>query len=273
MPFTILQPDWVQLSPYGDFPHSHGLQRVSREAAERLVARFDSFSARLGRAFGGLPFYIGHPDAPAQAAQFPDRKAYGWIMSLQARADGLYALAKWSQEGQRLLKNAHYKYVSPYWEAEEIAPGIFAPVRLISAGLTNQPNLPVHPLSNSASTLPVAGPVPRPGVLTPDTTHITQLLDNSILTGRIKPFERALWNQKLVENFEANHTALANLRPAEPPQTLALRKRKAEIAAFTERQQQIQALVREQMQRGLDYDSAWSLVKQEHPALFPQLRN
>ena len=35
-PFIVLQGSWVQLTPYGDFPHTNGLQRVDRKAAENL---------------------------------------------------------------------------------------------------------------------------------------------------------------------------------------------------------------------------------------------
>jgi len=87
--FTLLQEDWVQLSPYGDFPHARGLQRVDRAAAEAMAAQFHSFRGRLGRLFGGVPFYVGHPDLPS-SSDVVDRKAYGWIMEVEAREDGFY---------------------------------------------------------------------------------------------------------------------------------------------------------------------------------------
>lgn len=111
--FTILQEQWVQLSPYGDFPHNRGVQRVDRAAAGEMVAQFHSFRARLGRLFGGVPFYVGHPDVPA-SSELVDRKAYGWIVELEAREDGLFGRVKWSEAGLELLRNAHFKYLSPY---------------------------------------------------------------------------------------------------------------------------------------------------------------
>src|SRR6478672_4532326 len=110
-----------------------------------MVKRFNSFRGKLGRLFSGAPFYIGHPDMP-QSSELADRKAYGWIMELEAREDGIYGRVKWSKAGLDLLKNAHFKYLSPYWSCDQI-PGptnrpTFRPTNLISVGLTNQPNLP-----------------------------------------------------------------------------------------------------------------------------------
>jgi hypothetical protein len=153
IPFVVLQDSWVQLSPYGDFPHGKGLQRVDRTAAETLTSNFHSFSGKLGRRFAGVPFYVGHPDVPGFENSYPDQKAYGWVMALESRDDGLYGQIKWSKAGNELLENAHYKFLSPYWEAAEIGfekgRKVFRPQSVISVGLTNQPNIPVLPLANS----------------------------------------------------------------------------------------------------------------------------
>lgn len=149
--FEVLQPEWVQLSPYGEFPHARGLQRVDREAAAGMARQFESFAARLGRLFGGLPFYVGHPDMVA--GEGIDRKAYGWVEGLEAREAGLFGRVKWSEAGLELLRQGHFKFLSPYWEAREIGrekgQRVYRPVALISVGLTNQPNLPVAPLANT----------------------------------------------------------------------------------------------------------------------------
>lgn len=154
--FTLQQEDWLQLTPIGEFPHEAGVQRVDKAAVDEMVANFNSLRSRFSRRFGGLPFYIGHPDVPAFANKFPDRKAYGWVMDLEARADGLHGKVKWSEAGKELVANAHYKFFSPYWGAKEIGmeniggrrTKVFRPIELVSVGLTNEPNIPVLPLSN-----------------------------------------------------------------------------------------------------------------------------
>ncbi len=136
-PFTLFfQGDWIQLSPLGDFPHGQGIQRVDAESLGSMTAQFNSLFARLGRLFVGVPFFIGHPDVPALAREFPDRKAYGWVTALEARPAGLVAQVKWSHEGQSLIQEGHYKFLSPYWEADPIGVEqgrkIFRPKRALS---------------------------------------------------------------------------------------------------------------------------------------------
>ena len=65
-------------------------QRVSFDAAKQMERSFATVAARASRLFAGAPMFIGHPDVPQFANQFTDRKAYGWIMALEARPDGLY---------------------------------------------------------------------------------------------------------------------------------------------------------------------------------------
>jgi phage I-like protein len=149
--------EWIQLTPLGDFPHSMGMQRVDKAAIEAMANNFNSALARVGRAlFGGVPFYVGHPDVPQLANEYPDRKAYGWVKALEARADGLHAQVEWSEPGKALLANKHYKFFSPYWDARTVGTEkgktVYQPTKLLSVGLTNQPNLPVKPLANEKDT-------------------------------------------------------------------------------------------------------------------------
>lgn len=154
--------EWIQLSPLGDFPHAQGMQRVDAKAVEAMANTFNSALAKIGRKlFGGVPFYIGHPDVPALANEYPDKKAYGWIKALEARADGLYGHIDWSEPGKTLLANKHYKFFSPYWDARTVGTEkgktVYQPTKLLSVGLTNQPNLPVKPLANSLPEGPQSG--------------------------------------------------------------------------------------------------------------------
>src|SRR4051812_46991230 len=107
-PFKVEQKDYIQLTPLGLFPHPRGLQKVDETAIQALAKNFNSFMARLGRRFTGIPLYIGHPDVPGYENTYTDRKAYGWIMKLQPRSDGLYGLLKWSDAGADLIANGHF---------------------------------------------------------------------------------------------------------------------------------------------------------------------
>jgi len=141
---------WLKLADYGDWPHSSGLQRFTQPAAETMVRGFQSLWGRLRRRFGGVPIYIGHPDDAAFAGQpgHDDTRAYAWVTSLDARADGLYILPRWSGPGRELLHNAFYKFLSPRWQLRPLGDGTFEPTRLLSIGLTNHPNIPGEAIAN-----------------------------------------------------------------------------------------------------------------------------
>ncbi|MBI4024843.1 MAG: hypothetical protein HY360_07655 [Verrucomicrobia bacterium] len=142
----------VQLSPYGDFPHGAGLQRLTVKEAGDIVANFNLQKIADGAKFGGLPFFIGHPDVPEFAERFPDTRAAGWILSLEAAPDGLYGNVDWTPFGAPLIEGREYKFLSPTWFIQRGSDGVLHPVQLKSAGLTNTPNIPVAPLANAQPT-------------------------------------------------------------------------------------------------------------------------
>lgn len=136
---------WVCLAPYGDFPHAAGLQRFRKEDAEALVNEFQSLLSLPQRVLG-LPWYIGHPDHPAFKERYTDTKAYGRIKELQAREDGLFANVKWSPAGEELIRSEAFHGHSVNWGAKKVG-GVYRPVRLKSVGFTNEPNVPVPPVT------------------------------------------------------------------------------------------------------------------------------
>jgi hypothetical protein len=245
--FTLLQEDWVQLSPFGDFPHTRGLQRVDRTAADGMVAQFNSFRARLGRLFGGVPFYVGHPDLPS-SSDVVDRKAYGWIMEVEAREDGFYGRVKWSDAGMELLRNAHYKYLSPFWEAREIGQEngrrIYRPIALISAGLTNQPNIPVRPLANS-------NPEGRAGREAPVSD----------------PYRCGI-PLRILDRDTPITIAAPHIHTVSCTEGLGLRR--GELLRLQNRRDRIQESVLAKMRLGLNCDQAWESAKRDHPTWFSE---
>lgn len=335
--------EWIQISPLGDFPHAKGIQRVDTKAVQAMANHFTSLRSKLSRRFGGLPFFVGHPDVAGLANEYPDNKAYGWIMEVEARADGLWGKTKWSEAGKQMLANAHYKFFSPHWNAEaatENGKRILRPVELVSVGLTNKPNLPVNPLANAAET---ENQMKREDVLkmlqlgneatdeqitqraaalvaafntlaivqtdkqaaetalasvraeksavetdlantrsTLETTkahleserdgRITILVENAVLTGKIREPEAAQWKADLKTDFAGKSVALANAKPAVKTESktgdMGKRRDSVAIANEQERRGKVLGLVNAKMKDGLDYDTAWAQVQREQPALF-----
>ncbi|MDR1366366.1 MAG: phage protease [Puniceicoccales bacterium] len=140
---------WLKLVEYGDHPHSEGIQRVTKEAAIEMQRKFHSLRARLARKFGGIPIYIGHPDDES-FVRFPghsDTRSYAWVQNIEAREDGIWILPKWSEDGQKLIENSYFKFLSPRWEMKRESD-VLIPIRLISVGLTNHPNIPGDAIAN-----------------------------------------------------------------------------------------------------------------------------
>ena len=268
-------PEWIQLTPFGEFRHRQGLQRVDRAAAEAMTAHFKSFWSRLGRAFGGLPFYVGHPDVQELAGPQPDPKARGWIMDLEARADGLYAQVRWTEEGRGMIQDRQFKFYSPYWQVETIGQEaglpLFRPVRLLSAGLTNQPNLPVLPLANQSTAVGLS-PQPQSGLA-------DALFETALLHGEAAPADERAFRQACEAGALANRVAAPGQTPrrfrtAEHSQTRRLNEVRRARGVGGQRslaRERIDALLRVKTAAGIPFDQAWALLKVEVPELFAQL--
>ncbi len=166
---------WAQLAPFGDYPGQAllrepggsiakfpAIQRLDRAAAVAMVARFKSPWHRVKRYFTGCNIYVGHPDVPAFANDYPDKSPKGMIVDLEVRADGLYCKPVFTSEGSELVETRQLRAFSAYWSDREIgqqpnpaagpALKVYRPDQLKSAGLTNHPNLPVHLLNEQSTT-------------------------------------------------------------------------------------------------------------------------
>jgi phage I-like protein len=154
-PFRVLQDDWVMLAPMGDFAHELGIQRFTPATIQNMANRFNGLLGKLGRLFSGAPTFEGHHDI--EPDKYPNSKSYGWIMSLDARADGLWGRMVWTPEGREMLQNGAFKFVSPVFLGKPIGQEngrtVFDPVAFKSLALTNQPNLPLPPLANTKDSM------------------------------------------------------------------------------------------------------------------------
>lgn len=123
----------------------HSMYRKHKDAMTATTAyMLDDFVAtRTGEPYRLFPFgsFVKggqkHTITPEIAASFtlPDFKppiklgshddetvAGGWIVGLEVRADGLYAIPEWTPAGEKVLADGSYRYQSPevIWEGEAI---------------------------------------------------------------------------------------------------------------------------------------------------------
>ncbi len=172
---TATEDGWIRIG-YGEHEHEQGIQRFGRAQAEEMVGYFRNTWNRLKRAVTGLPIFSGHPDLADQLRkqrtalandgqraaldrriaelerQYPDKREYGAIADMQAREDGLYLQPVLPPSGEALV-NAGRNRFSPHWLAktlgQERGRTVYAPVYLLSIGLTDRPNIAETSLINS----------------------------------------------------------------------------------------------------------------------------
>jgi phage I-like protein len=155
--FKLPEDGWYHLAPKGEYAHPEsGLIQVIDDPALAAMANRFGLDSKVPH-FPGLLVDFDHfsydPEKSSEAA--------GWIMALENRADlpgekgqtgGLWAQIRWSDEGQAALERGRYRLISPVWLPKDVAKldnARIRPLRLDSAGLTNNPNLKgMVPLSN-----------------------------------------------------------------------------------------------------------------------------
>lgn len=165
--FQLPDDGWVHLVPRGEFPHtdSKSIQIIDDQAITEILNRFQADATRAQ--FGGLLVDYDHfsydTDKPSRAA--------GWITGLQNRADGIWGQIRWAPDGRDQVEAGAYRFISPVWLPRDIQiianstgdqPRRIRPLRLDTAGLTNQPNLRgMVPLSNRQDATAPADPQPQ----------------------------------------------------------------------------------------------------------------
>jgi phage I-like protein len=154
--FLLPADGWYHLIPRGEFPHreAKAVQVLDDRALAEIVNRFNGERAAAEH-FAGTLIDFDHFSYDTGKSS----EAAGWIVALENRADGVWAQIRWSDAGESAVASGRYRFVSPVWlpsdtEPVDSRPGItpirhIRPIRLDSAGLTNQPNLRgMVPLSN-----------------------------------------------------------------------------------------------------------------------------
>ena len=147
--------------PYGQYPHPAGMQLFDEASGKLMVAEFGKLMFKLQSSLRNaanangfrtaLPIYIGHPDDKTKAinGKFTDTSAYGWVTGIELKEGGILLTVQWGEAGEEMVKDKRFLYFSPFWAMSPTGqPGTFRPVKLISVGMTNQPNIPVPPMAN-----------------------------------------------------------------------------------------------------------------------------
>lgn len=131
----------ILLVPRGSFRHSEGIQVIDAETLSRIYKS----AVSEGR---DIPVDFGHESFLKPAAQ-----AAGWgvLRSLEIKPDGLWGMIDWTEGAEEKVRKRMFRYLSPVFTFNPSLSkeGKLHIERLVSLGLTNQPNITaMRPLFN-----------------------------------------------------------------------------------------------------------------------------
>lgn len=137
-------PDWIELIPAGPLVVGVDGRQWRNDTPDRIVATANS--ARN-------PLVVDYEHASEHRAPHGlDAPAAGWIDRLEVRGAGsIWGHVEWTAKALQYIAEKAYRFISPVFTFEKDTARIVA---LVSAGLTNQPNLPLTALNRSFATMP-----------------------------------------------------------------------------------------------------------------------
>lgn len=128
-------PDWVQLTPPGPQVMGRDGRWWRLSDAEAVATRFNP-----GRE---PPIDVEH--SSELKAPFGDpAPAVGWMKEIAVRDGALWARVEWTGAGREMVAGKAYRYLSPVFTYD---PATMEIAEILSAGLTNNPNLEMAALN------------------------------------------------------------------------------------------------------------------------------
>lgn len=124
-------PEWVHL-----LPTTEGSIETQDRRGPYHVADADTLIARSFAETDRLPIDENHATDLAALAGGPS-PARGWIVEMQARADGIWGRVEWTRAGREMVADRAYRALSPVMLHDK-AKNV---LRVLRASLVNRPNL------------------------------------------------------------------------------------------------------------------------------------
>lgn len=133
-------PDWIQLLPAGPAITGHDGRSWRLPDPQPLIT---AFQARQ------RPLVIDWEHASEHRAPVGlDAPAAGWIDQLEARHGAVWGHVEWTERAKQQIAAKEYRFISPVFTYQKADSAI---AQLVSAGLTNQPNLNLTALNREES--------------------------------------------------------------------------------------------------------------------------
>lgn len=138
-------PDWIELIPTGPTVTGRdGRTWLFDELAQQLV-----LSTFVGR---GIDMVIDWEHSSEVAAPHGEpAPAAGWIDQLEVRSGALWGHVAWTPRAGEQVAAREYRFISPVFDYDDTYRRI---LRMVSAGLTNKPNLVLTALNHEQTETP-----------------------------------------------------------------------------------------------------------------------
>ena len=136
-------PEWVELIPAGEFSGRDGRGPYTLDPAA-VQSAFADWGMPLAIDYEHQAFNAAENGQPAPAA--------GWINALDVRAGALWGQVEWTERAAGHVTAREYRFLSPVFDHDKQGRVL----RLLGAGLTNNPNLYLTALNRRGEFQPTA---------------------------------------------------------------------------------------------------------------------
>jgi phage I-like protein len=228
------------IEPKGLHPNKRAgvVQVIDEEAAVSIVNRFKEASSAPD--FAGM--LIDHEHFKHQADQ--ETRAFGWLMALENRKDGIYAQIRWTTTGKAAVDGGDYRFFSTEYAPDSLDvlnkenPAKVRPMALSGLTVTNDPNNKGgKPITNREApeqfrqTVETAAATPE--TKTPHMTKTNTLLG---LAADASDDAAAAEVSKIINRATAAETEVAALKTTNTEMTVKVKTFEDAAKAFAEKQ-------------------------------------
>jgi phage I-like protein len=107
---------WYQIEARGEHPNRRAgiVQVIDDPACQAIVNRFNTEAAQPG--FAGM--LIDHEHFKHDEDK--ETVAYGWLVKLENRADGIYGQIRWTDTGKRAVDGGDYRFFSTEYDPADL---------------------------------------------------------------------------------------------------------------------------------------------------------
>jgi phage I-like protein len=136
LPLSEADGGWYHLLPAGEFTGRDGRGPYRNTDPAAILAAFEGW---------GMPLTVDYDHQTETASEKTGPvPAAGWGKALEVRAGALWAQIDWTDTAATAIGRREYMYLSPVFEFDQ-KTGVVT--RLVSAAITNLPNLELAPLT------------------------------------------------------------------------------------------------------------------------------